>query len=101
MAEFAAAGGIPVVETNAGKGGLTHCHPVHCGPIGVTGSTSANTLAAEADVIVAIGTKLQDFATGSWTVFAQDAQFISINAARYDAAGLWRWWAALWRLSLS
>ncbi len=85
VAAFAAKRGIPVVETIAGKGGLTHYHPVHCGPIGIIGSTSANALAGEADVIVAIGTRLQDFTTGSWTAFAQDAQFISINAARFDA----------------
>lgn len=85
LAEFAAKRGIPVVETIAGKGALTHDHPVHAGPIGIVGSTSANSLAKEADVIVAIGTRLQDFTTGSWTAFAPDAQFISINAARYDA----------------
>lgn len=85
VAELAAQRGIPVVETNAGKGGLTHYHPVHCGPLGIIGSTSANALAAEADVIVAIGTRLQDFTTGSWTAFARDARFISINAARHDA----------------
>ena len=85
VAAFAAERGIPVVETIAGKGALTHYDPVHCGPIGVVGSTSANTLAAEADVILAIGTRLQDFTTGSWTAFARDARFISINAARWDA----------------
>lgn len=85
VAAFAAKRGIPVVETIAGKGGLTHDHAVHCGPIGIIGSTSANALAAEADVILAIGTRLQDFTTGSWTAFAQDARFISINAARFDA----------------
>jgi 3D-(3,5/4)-trihydroxycyclohexane-1,2-dione acylhydrolase (decyclizing) len=85
VAAFAAAHGIPVVETIAGKGGLTHYHPVHAGPIGIIGSTSANALAAEADVILAIGTRLQDFTTGSWTAFAQDARFIAINAARFDA----------------
>lgn len=85
VAEFAAKRGIPVVETIAGKGGLTHDHPVHAGPIGIVGSTSANALAKEADVIVAIGTRLQDFTTGSWTAFSQDAAFISINAARFDA----------------
>ena len=85
VADFAAKRGIPVVETIAGKGGLTHDHPVHCGPIGIVGSTSANALAAEADVIIAIGTRLQDFTTGSWTAFSHDAQFISINAARFDA----------------
>ena len=85
VAAFAARRGIPVVETIAGKGGLTHYHPVHCGPIGIIGSTSANALAAEADVILAIGTRLMDFTTGSWTAFSQKARFISINAARYDA----------------
>jgi 3D-(3,5/4)-trihydroxycyclohexane-1,2-dione acylhydrolase (decyclizing) len=85
VAKFAAERGIPVVETIAGKGGLTHNHPVHAGPIGIIGSTSANALAADADVILAIGTRLQDFTTGSWTAFARDARFISINAARFDA----------------
>ena len=85
IARFAAGRGIPVVETIAGKGSLTHYDPVHAGPIGVVGSTSANTLAAAADVILAVGTRLQDFTTGSWTAFARDAKFISINAARWDA----------------
>ncbi|RID90110.1 3D-(3,5/4)-trihydroxycyclohexane-1,2-dione acylhydrolase (decyclizing) [Gemmobacter lutimaris] len=85
LADFAARRGIPVVETIAGKGALTHYHPVHAGPIGIVGSTSANALAKEADVILAIGTRLQDFTTGSWTAFAQDAKFISVNAARFDA----------------
>lgn len=85
VAALAAKHGIPVVETIAGKGGLTHHHPVHCGPIGIIGSTSANALAAEADVILAIGTRLMDFTTGSWTAFSRDARFISINAARHDA----------------
>ena len=85
LADFAARRGIPVVETIAGKGALTHDHPVHAGPIGIVGSTSANALAAEADVILAIGTRLQDFTTGSWTAFSPDARFISVNAARFDA----------------
>ncbi len=85
VAEFAVRRGIPVVETIAGKGGLTHYDPVHCGPIGIIGSTSANALAADADVILAIGTRLMDFTTGSWTAFSHDARFISINAARFDA----------------
>lgn len=85
VAKFAAERGIPVVETIAGKGGLTHYHPVHAGPIGIVGSTSANALASEADVIIAIGTRLMDFTTGSWTAFRRDARFISINAARSDA----------------
>ncbi|MCP1203081.1 3D-(3,5/4)-trihydroxycyclohexane-1,2-dione acylhydrolase (decyclizing) [Acetobacter oryzoeni] len=85
VAAFAVKHGIPIVETIAGKGSLTHHHQAHAGPIGIIGSTSANTLAAEADVIVAIGTRLQDFTTGSWTVFSQTARFISINTARFDA----------------
>ena len=86
VARFAEARGIPVTETVAGKGTLTHEHPLHVGPIGIIGSTSANALAAEADVVLAIGTRLQDFTTGSWTVFAPDARIIAINAARFDAA---------------
>ncbi len=85
VAAFALARGIPLAETIAGKGAVTHGHPAHVGPIGVVGSTSANELAGEADVIIAIGTRLQDFTTGSWTVFSHEARFVSINAARYDA----------------
>lgn len=77
---------IPVVETIAGRANMLATHPLNIGPIGVTGSNSANEIAAEADVIVAVGTRLQDFTTGSWTAFAQEARFISINAARHDAA---------------
>jgi 3D-(3,5/4)-trihydroxycyclohexane-1,2-dione acylhydrolase (decyclizing) len=85
LGAFATEHGIPVAETIAGKGTLTHHHPAHIGPIGIVGSTSANALAAEADVILAIGTRLMDFTTGSWTCFAPGAKFISINAARFDA----------------
>jgi 3D-(3,5/4)-trihydroxycyclohexane-1,2-dione acylhydrolase (decyclizing) len=85
VAKFAADHGIPITETVAGKGSVVHSHPTYIGPMGVTGSTSANNVAAEADVVLAIGTRLQDFTTGSWTCFRHDAQFISINAARYDA----------------
>jgi 3D-(3,5/4)-trihydroxycyclohexane-1,2-dione acylhydrolase (decyclizing) len=85
VARFAEERGIPLAETIAGKGTVAHDHPAHVGPIGVIGSASANALAAEADVILAIGTRLQDFTTGSWTAFAPDADFIAINAARWDA----------------
>src|SRR5258705_6588973 len=85
LGTFATEHGIPVAETIAGKGTLTHYHPAHVGPIGIVGSTSANALAAEADVILAIGTRLMDFTTGSWTCFSPEAKFISINAARFDA----------------
>ena len=85
VAAFADSRGIPLAETIAGKGTVTHDHPAHIGPIGVIGSSSANALAAEADVVLAIGTRLQDFTTGSWTAFAPDAEFIAVNAARWDA----------------
>jgi 3D-(3,5/4)-trihydroxycyclohexane-1,2-dione acylhydrolase (decyclizing) len=85
VGDFALAHGIPLAETNAGKGAVTHDHPAHVGPIGVIGSASANEMAGAADVVIAIGTRLQDFTTGSWTVFGHDAKFVSINAARYDA----------------
>ncbi len=84
---FAVTHGIPVVETVAGKGSLGWDHPHNAGPIGVTGSSSANALAAEADVVVAVGTRLQDFTTGSWSVFHNDRMtLVSINVARYDVA---------------
>jgi 3D-(3,5/4)-trihydroxycyclohexane-1,2-dione acylhydrolase (decyclizing) len=85
LGDFAVSHGIPIAETIAGKGALTHLHPAHVGPIGIVGSTSANALAAEADVILAVGTRLMDFTTGSWTCFSPQAKFVSINAARYDA----------------
>lgn len=85
LAALAAARGIPLCETIAGKGAVVHEHPAHIGPIGILGSTSANALAAQADVVIAIGTRLMDFVTGSWTCFAPGAQFISINTARWDA----------------
>ncbi|MEX0386545.1 3D-(3,5/4)-trihydroxycyclohexane-1,2-dione acylhydrolase (decyclizing) [Spiribacter onubensis] len=85
LAQFARERGIPVVETVAGKGTLTHYDPVHAGPIGIIGSTSANELAGDADVVLAVGTRLQDFTTGSWTAFDREARFIGVNAARFDA----------------
>ena len=85
LTKFAEKHQIPVVETIAGRANMLATHPLNIGPIGVTGSDSANAIAEKADVIVAIGTRLQDFTTGSWTAFDKDAQFISINAARHDA----------------
>jgi 3D-(3,5/4)-trihydroxycyclohexane-1,2-dione acylhydrolase (decyclizing) len=83
---FAETHGIPVVETVAGKACLTADHPLNAGPIGVTGCTSANALGAEADVVIAVGTRLQDFTTGSWTVFKNDdLRIVGVNAARFDA----------------
>ncbi len=85
LAAFAVKHGIPLCETIAGKGTVTHDHPAHVGPIGIVGSTSANALAGEADVVLAVGTRLMDFTTGSWTAFSKDATFVSVNAARWDA----------------
>jgi len=83
---FAERHNIPVVETVAGRTSLPQSHPLHAGTIGVTGCTSANNLAAEADVVLAVGTRLQDFATGSWTVFRNEStQIVAVNAARFDA----------------
>ncbi|MBV1903808.1 MAG: 3D-(3,5/4)-trihydroxycyclohexane-1,2-dione acylhydrolase (decyclizing) [Marinosulfonomonas sp.] len=85
LADFAKAHQIPVVETIAGRANLLAGDPLNIGPIGVTGSNSANAIAAQADVILAVGTRLQDFTTGSWTAFARDARFIALNTARHDA----------------
>lgn len=76
---------IPVVESIAGRANLVATHPLNIGPVGVTGSDSANAIAENADVILSVGCRLQDFTTGSWTAFALDAQIIGLNAARHDA----------------
>ena len=79
--------GIPVAETIAGKGALTHDHPAHVGPIGIVGSTSANALAAEADVVLAIGTRLAGFHHRLVDrASRRTPNSSSINAARFDAA---------------
>jgi len=85
LAAFAEAHGVPVVETTAGRTSLPALHPFNAGPVGATGCVSANDLAGAADVILAVGTRLQDFTTGSWTAFARDAQLIGLNAAVFDA----------------
>lgn len=86
MQDFARTHNIPVVETIAGRANFVHDDALNCGPVGVTGSNSANNLAKEADVILAVGTRLQDFTTGSWTAFAEDARIVSVNVGRHDAA---------------
>ena len=85
LTNFAKIHNIPIVETIAGRANLLDSDPLNIGPIGVTGSNSANTIANKADLIIAVGTRLQDFTTGSWTVFSMDSKFISINTARHDA----------------
>jgi 3D-(3,5/4)-trihydroxycyclohexane-1,2-dione acylhydrolase (decyclizing) len=86
LARFAERHFVPVAETVAGRGALVHDHPMNVGPLGVIGAASANALAAEADLVLAVGTRLQDFTTGSWTVF-RDPRFrlVALNAARVDA----------------
>ena len=86
LSSFAETLDIPVVETIAGRANMLATHPLNIGPVGVTGSDSANWAAERADVILSVGCRLQDFTTGSWTAFSHDAQFISLNAARHDAA---------------
>ncbi len=86
LAEFAAKTGIPVGESQAGKGSLTHDHPQTVGAIGSTGTTAANALAAEADVIIGIGTRYSDFTSASRTAFNNpDVRFVNINVATLDA----------------
>jgi 3D-(3,5/4)-trihydroxycyclohexane-1,2-dione acylhydrolase (decyclizing) len=78
---------IPVVVTQAGKSAINETHPLSMGSVGVTGTSAANALTEEADVIIAVGTRLQDFTTGSWAIFKNpDVKFIGINTASFDAA---------------
>ncbi len=86
LRSFAERHNIPVVETVAGKASLVAAHPLNAGPVGVTGCTSANAMAGEADVVLAVGTRLQDFTTGSWTIFRNEAaRFVGLNTAAFDA----------------
>ena len=69
LKSFAEKHGIPVMETNAGKSSLPHNHPLNMGSVGVTGSSASNLLAEQADLVLAVGSRLQDFTTGSWALF--------------------------------
>jgi len=83
---FAETHQVPVAETQAGKSALAHSHPLNLGSIGVTGTSAANAVAAEADLILCAGTRMQDFTTGSWALFRNPARrFVMLNAAAYDA----------------
>ena len=81
---FARQHGVPVVETQAGKSSLAWDHPLNLGAVGVTGSPAANAMARDADVVLAIGTRLQDFTTGSHSLFAK-ARILSLNVQVLDA----------------
>ena len=83
--QLARATGIPVAETQAGRGALNWEHPQSLGAIGVTGTSAANAAAAAADVVLAIGTRLQDFTTASRTLFSQAKRFLQVNVNAYDA----------------
>jgi 3D-(3,5/4)-trihydroxycyclohexane-1,2-dione acylhydrolase (decyclizing) len=85
LAAFADQCGVPVAETQAGKGSLPWDHRLNLGAIGVTGSPAANALAREADLIVAVGSRLSDFTTGSHTLFGT-AQLLGLNVQAFDAA---------------
>lgn len=83
---FAEAHNIPVVETQAGKSSLPWDHALNLGPVGVTGAASANAICGAADVVLGVGTRFQDFTTGSWSLFQNpDRTLISLNVNAYDA----------------
>jgi len=87
LADFAGKHAIPVCETQAGKSALPDDHPLNLGALGVTGTSAANQAASDADVILAIGTRLQDFTTASWTLFENsDRRLLALNVQPYDAA---------------
>jgi len=85
LLDLAVAAGVPIVETAAGRTLLPDPHPLNAGALGTIGSASANALAADADVVLAVGTRLQDFTTSSWSVFRDDVRLVTVNAARFDA----------------
>jgi 3D-(3,5/4)-trihydroxycyclohexane-1,2-dione acylhydrolase (decyclizing) len=86
LAAFAARTGVPVAETQGGKGALAWDHPRALGAIGVTGASAANAAAAAADLVVGLGTRLQDFTTGSRALFANpDRRLVQVNVAAFDA----------------
>jgi 3D-(3,5/4)-trihydroxycyclohexane-1,2-dione acylhydrolase (decyclizing) len=86
LVDFARKHNIPMVETQAGKGAVDWEEPLHFGSPGVTGTACGNKLAAEADLVIGVGTRFQDFTTGSWTVFSRPGRkILSINIHGYDA----------------
>jgi 3D-(3,5/4)-trihydroxycyclohexane-1,2-dione acylhydrolase (decyclizing) len=85
LARFAEIHGVPVSETQAGKGSLVFDHPLNAGAVGVTGTAAANALARAADLVLAVGSRLADFPTGSRALFG-DARLVQLNVAGFDAA---------------
>ncbi|CAN5269275.1 3D-(3,5/4)-trihydroxycyclohexane-1,2-dione acylhydrolase (decyclizing) [soil metagenome] len=87
LARFAERHGIPVCETQGGKSSLPFTHDLNMGAVGVTGTSAANRLCEDADVILAVGTRLQDFTTGSWALFKNESKhIIGLNTQAFDAA---------------
>ncbi len=87
LREFVEATGIPVGQSQAGKGVLSYDHPLSLGAIGSTGTTAANRLARDADVVIGIGTRYSDFTTASRTAFGHpDVRFVNVNVASFDVA---------------
>ena len=86
LKRFVEAHRIPVVETQAGKSAVPWDHALNLGPVGVTGAASANAVCEAADLVIGLGTRFQDFTTGSWSLFKNPRrQLVSINVAAYDA----------------
>ncbi len=84
---FAEKHSIPVIETQAGKSALPWDHPLNFGPVGVTGASSANKIAENADLIIGVGTRFQDFTTGSWALFRNPScRILALNVQPYDSA---------------
>jgi 3D-(3,5/4)-trihydroxycyclohexane-1,2-dione acylhydrolase (decyclizing) len=86
LAQFVEAAGIPVCETQGGKSSLPDDHPLNMGAVGVTGTAAANAMAEEADLLLAIGTRFQDFTTGSWALFRnRNKTILGLNVQAFDA----------------
>ncbi|MFN3672578.1 MAG: 3D-(3,5/4)-trihydroxycyclohexane-1,2-dione acylhydrolase (decyclizing) [Bosea sp. (in: a-proteobacteria)] len=86
LADFCRSHGLPAGETQAGKSALPVDHPANLGAIGVTGTQAANELAKEADLVLAVGSRLQDFTTGSWALFANpECRIVGLNIQAFDA----------------
>ena len=90
LAKLVQGAGIPVCETQGGKSSLPDDHPLNMAAVGVTGTSAANRLAEEADVVLAVGTRLQDFTTGSWALFKNAGRtIIGLNTQVFDAGKHW------------
>ncbi|MCA0273727.1 MAG: 3D-(3,5/4)-trihydroxycyclohexane-1,2-dione acylhydrolase (decyclizing) [Proteobacteria bacterium] len=86
LGDFATRFNIPIIETQAGKSAVAQAHPMNLGASGVDGSAAANAAAEVADLVIGVGTRFQDFTTGSWSLFkAPGVRLVSVNVQPYDA----------------